>query len=58
MTEKEKIKTLSERKLNIPDKIVLFDGIETKMIHFSSCNPLDYLKLCIELNFYSEEGIV
>ena len=52
------IKTLTERKLNVPDKIVLCDGKETKAIDFKSCEALEYLKLCISLNFYSEEGII
>jgi hypothetical protein len=52
------VKTLTERKINVPDRIVLFDGKKTKVINFESCEPLDYLKLCVSLNFYKEEGVV
>lgn len=52
------VKTLTERKINVPDRIVLFDGKISKIIGFESCDPLIYLRLCIALNFYSEEGMI
>lgn len=52
------IKSLTERKINVPDRIVLHDGKKTKIINFESCEPLTYLKLCIDLNFCSEEGMI
>jgi hypothetical protein len=52
------IKTLTERKLNVPDRMVLFDGKTTKIIRFDSTDPLTYLRLCIDLNFYTEDGMI
>jgi hypothetical protein len=58
MEEESKVLTLTERKLVIPDRIILFDGKETRTVEFKSCETLDYLKLCVSLNFYSEEGTI
>ena len=54
----QEVKTLTERKLSVPDRIVLSDGKETRSIDFKSCEPLDYLRLCISLNFCSEDGVI
>jgi hypothetical protein len=52
------VRSLTERKINVPDRIVLSDGKKTKIVNFESCEPLTYLRLCIDLNFCSEEGMI
>lgn len=52
------INSLTERIVQVPDKIILSDGKETRSISFESCEPLEYLKLCVSMKFYSEKGVV
>jgi len=54
----EIIMGLNARRLNVPDKIILSDGIITKEVTFESCEPLQYLQICVGLHFYNEEGVV
>jgi hypothetical protein len=58
MSVEESVRTLTERKLNVPDRIIVFDGTESRAVEFKSCETLEYLKLCVSLNFYSEEGTI
>jgi len=48
----------TERKLIVPDRITLSDGVTSKTIEFKNTDALDYLKLCIGLRFCHEDGII
>jgi len=51
-------KSMTQRTINVPDQIVLSDGTTTKTIDFKTCEAFEYLRLCISLRFYNEEGVI
>lgn len=48
----------TERKINVPDKITISDGTSKKTITFDTCEALEYLKLCVSLHLWNEEGVI
>jgi hypothetical protein len=49
---------LNERTINIPDKILVKAGKVNIEVSTLDMSGVDYLKLCISLGFWSEEGVI
>ena len=48
-----------DRKVVVPERIIITDGTDLKkVVEFKNTDGLEYLKLCISMKFYNEDGMI
>lgn len=49
---------MSERIINVPDRIIIRSETKISTIKMEDMPIAEYLKICISMNFYNEEGVI